>query len=592
MSSVWKWVIGVFLVLIIAMAGGVWYLSNHWKPLLTAKLDETIANSTDSLYRISYDEIDLNILTGNASLVNFRLIPDTLVYQRLKSAEQAPDNLYEVSVASLDIQSFHPRRLLTKQRLNVDEIVVNKPAVTIVNEYQEYNDTVKLKDSRTLYQRISSALKEISIGAVKLNGIDFTFVKKQDTVQKKTVFRDIDLAIYDILIDSASQVDSSRFFHTRDIVLKMNEYRYNTPDSLYYVGFNRLSLSTGVRGIQVVGLKYAPRYSKKEFHKKVGQAKDMVILAFDTLNLKQVDLIKFMNRQKIHAGFMQIDSGTVDVFNDLTFPKKITSKIGKSPHQRLLKLNASIKVDTLSLQKVDVSYAEVGRNTGEEGKITFTRISGAFYNVTNDSLALSGNNIMRADLTSYLMNRGKLQVQFGFDMTDKKGAYTYKGTLGPMDGRVLNRIIKPLLPAEIQSASIKGVRFDIKADDYRSRGTVNVDYDDLKLSIFERLADGTKDKKGFISTLANAFIINDSNPDANGKYHTGTVNYVRPHHYSFFKTMWQSLLQGIKECAGVSKEREAKLTRTAQGAAEGAKKVGNFFRGIFKKKDTEEEKKD
>src|SRR5690606_9280637 len=145
-----------------------------------------------------------------------------------------------------------------------------------------------------------------------------------------------------------------------------------------------------------------------------------------------------------------------------------------------------------------------------------------------------------------------------------------------------------LLPAEIQSATVKGVRFDIKADDYRSRGTVNVDYEDLKLSIFERLEDGTKDKKGFISTLANTFIINDSNPDANGKYHTGRVDYARPHHYSFFKTMWQSLLQGIKECAGVSKEREARLSRTAQGAAEGAKKVGNFFRGIFKKKDAEE----
>src|SRR5690606_25259003 len=108
--------------------------------------------------------------------------------------------------------------------------------------------------------------------------------------------------------------------------------------------------------IQVVGLKYAPRYSKKEFHKKIGQAKDMVVLAFDTLSLQRVDLIKFMNQQKIHAGFLQIDSGTVDVFNNLTFPKKIISKIGKSPHQQLLRLKASIKIDTMALNRVDVSY--------------------------------------------------------------------------------------------------------------------------------------------------------------------------------------------------------------------------------------------
>lgn len=590
MKPFWKWVIGIFVVLIIAAAAGIWYLGNHWKPLLSAKLDETIANSTDSLYSISYDKIDLNVVTGNASLINFRLIPDTNVYQRLKMAKQAPDNMYDIRVASLDINNFHPRRLLTGKRLNVDEVVVHRPSVTIINDYQPYNDTTKLKDSRTLYQRISKALNEINVGAVMLDGINFTFIKKQDTIEQKTVFTDIDLTVTDILIDSASQFDSTRFFNTRNIELNLNKYRFNTADSLYYVGFDNLKLATGDRSLKISGIKYAPRFRKSEFHKHINRAKDMVVLAFDTLTLERIDLLKLMDQQKIHAGKMTIDSGTVDVFNNLTFPKKITSKIGKSPHQQLLKLKASIKIDTLALKKVDISYAEVGKKTGEEGKITFNRSSGFLYNVTNDSLALLGNHMMRADLTSYVMDRGKLNVHFSFNMTDPKGGFTYKGNMGPVDGRLFNRIIKPLLPAEIKSANVKGVRFDMEGDDYRNRGTVHVDYNNLKINIFERLEDGSVAKKGFISTLANTFIINDSNPDANGLYHTGHVNYKRPPEYSFFKTLWQSLLQGIKECAGVSKEREAKLTKTAKDAGKGAKKVSKFFKGIFKKKDNEEKK--
>src|SRR5690606_34745986 len=106
--------------------------------------------------------------------------------------------------------------------------------------------------------------------------------------------------------------------------------------------------------------------------------------------------------------------------------------------------------------------------------------------------------------------------------------------------------------AEVASANIKGVRFDVRADDHRSRGSLRFDYDNMRLSLLTNDGNGERSSKKVLSFLANSFVINDSNPDANGKYHTGRINYVRPESYSFFKMLWQSLLQGIKECAGIS----------------------------------------
>jgi hypothetical protein len=61
------------------------------------------------------------------------------------------------------------------------------------------------------------------------------------------------------------------------------------------------------------------------------------------------------------------------------------------------------------------------------------------------------------------------------------------------------------------------------------------------------------------------------------------------------------MLEGIKQCAGISKEREAKLMGAAETGKEVVeetkgviKKTGNFIKGLFKKKDKgekEEEKK-
>src|SRR5690606_18556367 len=163
--------------------------------------------------------------------------------------------------------------------------------------------------------------------------------------------------------------------------------------------------------------------------------------------------------------------------------------------------------------------------------------------------------------------------------------HTYKGLLGPMNGKPFNRIVKPLLNAEIASANIKRVSFDVVADDYRSTGTLRFDYSNLRLNLLETEQNGKGGSMRVASFLANTFIINDSNPDANGIYHTGRIRYTRPHTYSFFKTVWQSLLQGIKTCAGISPERERKIMNAAEDAKKAKEKTDGFFKRIFRKKD-------
>jgi len=228
--------------------------------------------------------------------------------------------------------------------------------------------------------------------------------------------------------------------------------------------------------------------------------------------------------------------------------------------------------------------------------ITFNNARGTITNLTNDSLHLKQQKQMKANLSAKIMNAGNLNVQFGFDMLSKDGAHTYKGTLGPMQAPAFNKILKPLLNVEIASGNIRKVSFNMSANDYRNWGDFRFDYDHLKISLLNKPG-SDNEKKGIASFLVNQILINDSNPDANEKYHIGKVNYRRVPEHTFFKTLWQSLLEGIKQCAGISKEREAKLMGTAEGAKNIVdesknviKKTGNFFKGIFKKKDKDEKK--
>ena len=104
MKPIWKWIIGIVVVLIAAVFVVGWYYSRNWKPIVETKLKETVSKSTNGLYTLKYDDLDLNITLGNATLKNAELIPDSAVYNRMVLAKEAPNSRYHIKLAALKIQ--------------------------------------------------------------------------------------------------------------------------------------------------------------------------------------------------------------------------------------------------------------------------------------------------------------------------------------------------------------------------------------------------------------------------------------------------------------------------------------------------------
>ncbi|RZL40689.1 MAG: hypothetical protein EOO93_30900, partial [Pedobacter sp.] len=104
--------IGAFLI-----AGN--YLRKNWKPLLEEQLKNAVISSSDSLYRIEYDNLDVNPINGNLKLVEFKLIPVMEVYERLKAEKKAPDNIYRLEVDALIIQNANAKEAVSTKKLSV-----------------------------------------------------------------------------------------------------------------------------------------------------------------------------------------------------------------------------------------------------------------------------------------------------------------------------------------------------------------------------------------------------------------------------------------------------------------------------------------
>ncbi|KGE14379.1 hypothetical protein [Sphingobacterium deserti] len=593
MKPIWKWIIGIVAVIIVGLSVTAWYLSRNWKPILEEKLKEVIKNSTDSLYTLRYDKLDLNIALGNVTLENAVLSPDSNVYAELEKVKEAPDNVYDIRLKSLKIKRFGIINILTNRKLNVKSIFLDAPNVHLTNKYHAYNDTLSAKPKKTLYESVKDVLKSVNVQEIQMDDVAFKYSKLQDGKSSDFAVKDIDIKVHDVLIDETSLSDTTRFYYTKMVEVIVPGFTYNLAGGLYSVKFDELKINTQDENVLLTNVDYRPVMNKAAYFKKLGKNKTMADLHFDTLRMEKLDFRALLDNQQTVAKKVQIKNGYVKLYNDKRYPKSPKSHIGNGPHQQLLKVQKLINIDSVFVENIDVLYGEMSGKYYREGVITFDKATGFLTNVTNDSARLAKNKYLKADLRAKIMNSGNLHAKFSFDMLSKNGFYTYSGDLKPMQATSFNKILTPLLNVGIGSGNIRSVRFNMEGNDYRSWGDFRFEYDNLKINLLNN--DGEREKKKILSFLVNQLVINDSNPDANEKYHIGKVNHKRVPEHTFFKNLWQSLLDGIKQTAGISPEREARLMNSAQSAKKAVeetkgsvKKTKGFFNKLFKKGEDKE----
>jgi len=581
-----KWLIvtGVIMLVIGGVVGAAWFYyqkyiaGNRWKPLLQAQLKELVAKSTDSLYHIEYTDFDLNITSGNAVLKNFKLVPDTAVYNKLLDRHKAPDNLFTLSVKELSIKNVGAKKAYQEKILNIDNITIDKPSLTIVNKRLPFNDTVKVGKPKTPYQIISKIFKQLKIDTIALNDISLNYINKSNPVTKQTAIRHLDISISKILIDSLSSQDTSRFYYTKGINFTLHNYKLATADSLYYIKVKQLYFSTAQRCLILDKAQLDPRYSKHDFFAKLGRTDDRFDLSFKKIAISNINLQRFLRDQILYAGLMDINNADVEIYTNNAYKTgKRNSKIGKDPHQQLQKLALDLRLARLNLHNATIKYAEADATSGYTGVINFNNTSGTFFNVTNDGDAKRSNPFMLAHINTRFMDAAPLRVNFKFNLNAKNGAFNYSGHLGKFDGRVLDKLVRPLAMVHVKSADIDRLDFNVDASNYGGKGLVQFYYHNLNVELLKKDTSGVGlVKQGFISKVANTLIIEDNNPDKKGNFRPGPVSLQRDPYTSFFSFLYKALLDGLKPSVGFDRKTEGTVNKAVEKVSTLMDKIHQF----------------
>lgn len=532
--------------LVLVLAGIALYLSQRWSHQLRAQLKDYVREMSDSLYILQYDQVDLNILKGRLAITKVSLVTDTAVYKRLQQQQRAPAILYAFSADHLSLGYFKVWRYFLKKELSAGSLVLDNPSIVLERDTRN----VDTSRHRSAYENISSRIKSISIGTLRLDSSNFkyTYIKK-DSAKVITQLHHLSIHVNDLLIDAKAMEDPSRFLYARNYELHLRDYRHRSADSLYWMIVRDVSYNAAESNLHIGQFSVEPRYSKSDFDKKIKFQQDRFDVQFKKIDVKGLDPKELLEHQQIWARRVDIGSGNVDIYHNRILPSSNEIKTGQYPHQLLQKLSIPVMIDSLKASRVDLAYMEVNAKSLQAGTIQFSQVGGLFRNITNIDSMIARNRHLTADLDGVFMKKGKLQARFDFLLNDKNGSFAVSGRLNDMDGRELTPITRPLALVEIKSGYVQEVTFNMQGNEKGASGTVKLLYNNLKIRILKKDEESRELKrKGLLSLFANAIAINNSNP-RDGKLHIAHPRYARDPRKSFFNLVWKTLFTGVKEIA-------------------------------------------
>jgi hypothetical protein len=546
----WKWLAGVFLVLIVIFGSAALYFSIKWKPLLTEKIKAGIYYGSYHLYKIDFKDVHLNLLRGSATLDSVTLVADSTVYNDLKRNHLAPAHLLDLKLHQLQVSGVGILTAYFKKRLEVDAIVLNKPAMRIIyHKVEKRPDTVI--DERTLFQEISKSLKSIQVRKLNIVDAELDYInaaigRKQNTVQV------LNVEVSDFLLDSASHKDTSRVYYTKEIAFKLVGFQSLTKDRMYTIKADTITGSARGKALNIKGLQMIPMYKDLAFTRKYKTQKDRYDLDFEKVAFRGIDFIKLNQDGSLHAQSLTLGPAKASIFMNRELPPPAIDKGKNYPQLALKRLPLPLHLDTLRLNNIHVAYTEYNPITQKRGTVDLENLKGTVLNVTNDSSMLAKNNHAIANLSTRIIKAATINVRLDFNLTAKNGAFSYSGEIGPMDMTALNPLSRTLGLVKIEQGQVKKADFNISGNLQGSTGTMRFYYNDLKVALLKEGEDGEPMKEqGFLSFLANSIIIEDANPSKGQQPRVAKISFQRSPAASFFNLLWKSVFVGIRETIGI-----------------------------------------
>lgn len=308
-------------------------------------------------------------------------------------------------------------------------------------------------------------------------------------------------------------------------------------DSLY------LDSQTGIVSLGQIAL--LPQYPMEEFAAKSPGHTDWTRITTGKITLYRWNMQRLMQDRFLEADSIVLRGAEIASFKNRQI--KQPQRVKRLFYQSVQQFPLRFAVHRVNLKDIGVDYFELSPKGNTPGKISFNRLNGRFYDLTNVVTGEQTHYTLKAQ--GRLMDRGLMQATFRLPIASTDDHFGVEGRLSPMSITDLNPMIEPLTKIKVISGEVEALNFRIIGNSKQSQMDMVFLYKDLKVRLLKE-KDGEVQVRSFLTNLANGILLIENNPNARGERKV-EATAERDIYRSQFNYLWRSLLAGLKKTIGL-----------------------------------------
>lgn len=436
----------------------------------------------------------------------------------LATIDDAPMKFKVVDIAGLSTQDF-----IERGDINARRILVQQPEIIIKPK------TKKNKKPATM----------------SFNGsVDSLVVEKGNlTIHsakgKPVTVRDLSVLLKNVKADHGV-IPFEQYANASSLAFSVGSVRI--PMGLHMMNLDRISYPVNGDRLTVARMQMNPTITRQQLKDRIGRQTDMYTITANAIVLDRFDFKKLLKQDAIdiQKATMQLK---LQVFDDKTLPVDSVKKgRGRFPYEAIMLSKKPINIRAIEIRNSTIAYESQAAKTDLNGVIFFTDVNGTVSNITNVPSLLKQDNVMKIEANAKVMGSGRLQSHWAIPLNSPNVEFRVTGDVAPFPMEAMSKPFENLSLTKIKSGTVDRFSFEINANRQGSKGTLLLNYHDLKVEMLRKNGEDSLEKKGFLSFIANADIRNKYQSDK-GKEFT----YKRDRYKSMFNLLWKSIFEGGKK---------------------------------------------
>jgi len=511
------------------------------RPLFIQYLRQLVAKTSNDIYDLSVDDLQVDILSSTATLQNVVLKPDKKRADSLYRLGLAPNETYALSFQKLVVIGINLDDAITEKTMDYKLVRLTNPVFEI---YQGKNNVKEAKEDFT--QRFLKEMKKLSLKNLVIEGGKIIIHKEG---KKDNVLKNVSINMKDILIDSTTRNDKDRFFFAEKANLSFTDYKTSVGKGNYNLAVAKVSVQAPEQRVTLSNLSMSSPLSKEQFSKKQKFSKEFYRLSFPSVTITDVNWWNLVNEEEVMAKQINVNGGKLFVYLDRSLAPK--SKMGNFPVQLLMKLPIKINVERLKVNNLDLAYEEYNPISKQSGTINMDNVNMDIANVSN--VKEEAPQPVTIDGTAMFMGKIPIKADFIFSRANyKSGRFSARiKSDKDFDGSLVNSFAMPMGLVKIDKGVLQKIEANLKGDHLQASGDVTLAYKDLKLLLLEKdRGEKELDKKGVTTLFANMFVLKKDNPKKGEELQKELAEFKRIPEGGFFMLVWKTILTGALKTVG------------------------------------------